>query len=115
MSENVVQNAKNKSETPENTVSSENSKIKLQWTDIDQKDKDIIGMERLNDDNKLILDAYNELLEELSAPLRQVIEKAKTKTDGSKATPHDHFELFQVEKAVMKQLEDIEKDLMTKF
>ena len=77
-----------------------------------QEEMDTIAFERLSDDKKIIVEKLDGLLDKLSNPLRDVLDQAKNKPDG---TSYNQSELNQIQKAVLQQLADLEKDISSKF
>lgn len=77
-----------------------------------QEEMDTIAFERLSDDKKIIVEKLDGLLDKLSAPLRDVLDQAKNKPSG---TSYSQSELNQIQRAVLQQLSDLEKDISSKF
>ena len=78
----------------------------------DQSEMDKVAFERLSDDKKIIVEKLDGLLDRLSNPLRDVLNQAKSKPAN---TTYDQAQVNQIERAVMKQLADLEKDISSKF
>lgn len=94
------------------TVGSEPKNLPETKGPADQSEMDKIAFERLSDDKKIIVEKLDGLLDRLSNPLRDVLHQAKSKPAN---TSYDQAQINQIEKAVMRQLADLEKDISSKF
>merc|ERR1712226_362214 len=75
---------------------------------VDSEEAKAIALERLSDDRKLIIEKLDGLLDTLTHPLRDAIEQVK---NAPKNTTYDEKQLTALEHAVMKQLQDLERDI----
>merc|ERR1711881_691077 len=79
---------------------------------MDQTEMDKLAFERLRGDKKIIVEKLDGLMDRLSHPLRDILDQAKNKPAN---TLYDQAQMNQIEKSVMMQLTDLEKDISSKF